>query len=473
MAYSAKFRQTVRQQLIFYVIRLGGRPITTAMGSVKQIPPTMLAGVRRRLLGGAFANLFDKMAVLLVQLATIPLLSHAWGAEGYGVWLMLMTIPTYVAVSDFGLGMAAGIEVTREVTRGNLGGALAAFQSAWVAVGLIMLALASLALGYALVASLGGPGQDPELAIAIMMVTFYAVAAVQMTTLAVVYRATHKYALAMSISAAVILCEGVALFATVILGGGLVAATGALLVVRIAGLAVTYLVLVRLEPWVRLGTSHATLATVRQLARPSIAALALTLSGAISLQGMVLVLGWVGGPAIAAVFGASRFLARIPLQFSGLVMRASIPELTRAQTAGDTLLARRITQLNIITALAPTILTLPLLALFGPDLLLLMSGQTLHAEWWLFLLLSGATILSALWQALASPLIAMNRQASFAAHYVYFSILALIVSAMPAGIPLLSAALALLVMETSLVLRVQLITIKSIDADSYTITSAK
>lgn len=405
------------------------------------------SSVGRRLLGGTFANLLDKLALLAVQLIAIPLLSHHWGAEGYGTWLMLMTIPTYVAVSDFGLGVAAGVEITQRVARGDSAGALTAFQSAWAFVLAILVAIAVLAGVYAtLVLShvIGGSG---DVAIGVVLVTLYAIAAVQMTTLAMVYRATHKFARAMLISAAVIACEGVALVTAVSLGGRLVEAALALLLVRASGWAVTYADLRRQEPWVRLGIDKADAATVRRLARPSLAALSLTLATSVSLQGMVLVLGWVAGPAVAAVFGAARFLARIPLQFSGLVVRASLPELTRAQIDADDVLVSRLNRLNIVTALAPTLPFVPLLAIFGPMLLSALSGNELDAAWWLFALLATTTALGALWQAAASPLLAANRQSRFAYAYSVLSLLAIGGVLIPALPPLVAAAVAALAAE--------------------------
>lgn len=424
--------------------RLHGRAARATAGVLAGLRAGLASDIGRRLLGGTAANLLDKLALLAVQLITIPLLSHHWGAEGYGTWLMLMTIPTYVAVSDFGLGTAAGVEITRRAARGDTDGALEAFQSAWAfvfailgAIGLVSATWSGLVLG-------GVVAGDGELAAAIMIVTLYAIALLQMNMLAIVYRATHKFALAMLISAAVITAEGVALVAVVLQGGQLVAAALAMLTLRLTGWAVTYAVLRRMEPWVRVGLGSARLGTVRRLAHPSLAALSLTLANSISLQGMVLVLGWTAGPTVAGVFGASRFLARIPLQFSGLLLRASIPELTRAQVSGDQSLIRRLTRLNIAGALAPTLPLVPLLALSGPFALHEMSGGKLDAQWWLFAILAATTMLGALWQAISSPLVAANQQSRFAYAYSILSIVAVGAVLVPGLPPLETASLAAL-----------------------------
>ena len=84
---------------------------------------------RGRMMRGIAANIYDKSAITIVQLGTIPLLTNAWGAEGYGVWLTLMTIPTFLALSDFGLGTAAGVAITQHVAQGKYEEALEVLQS--------------------------------------------------------------------------------------------------------------------------------------------------------------------------------------------------------------------------------------------------------------------------------------------------------------------------------------------------------
>ncbi len=409
-------------------------------GSLLARLQTGLGGaVWRRILNGTLANLVDKLAVLAMQLLAIPLLSHHWGAEGYGTWLMLMTVPTYIAVSDFGLGAAAGVEITRHAARGDTKAALRVFQSAWVFVFAILAVVGVTMALYAALVTSGTLGGSPELAVSVLLVTLYAIAAVQMTTLAIVYRATHKFALAMSISAAVIAAEAVTMAVVVLVGGQLVAVLSALLIVRIIGWAVTWLVLRRLEPWARLGIDSASLTTLRSLMRPSLAAFSMMLASSISLQGMVLAIGFVAGPVAAGILGAARFLSRIPLQFSGLVMRASLPEMTRAQLSADNELHRRLDRINTASALIPTLPFVLLLPLFGPQLLAGMSGDALAADWWLFGLLAMTTAVGALWQAMASPLIAANRQARFAYGYAVVSAGAVAAVFLP-GTPALAVA---------------------------------
>lgn len=393
---------------------------------------SMQGGPWRRLLSGAFANLVGKLWVLGVQLVTIPVLTRMWGAEGFGIWLMLSTIPTYVALSDFGLGTAAGVDITSKVSKGKYDEALEAFQSVWVFLTSVVVILAVCAFVYATYTYLHTEADSDRfhgasLAAAILLMTLYSAIIVQMSILNVLYRATHKYALGTLLLDCMMPIEGAAMVIFALLGGALWEVALAMLLIRAAGYGFYYLILHRYEPWIRIGWAHATVATFKRLANPSLAALSLTLASSLALQGVVLTLGWSVGPAAVAVFAATRLLTRIPLQFSGLVMRASLPELTRADVARDTAMTRRLLTINVLSSMVVTVPFLLALVLFGDRLLNLLSGGHLEAPWALFVLLGLAATFNAVWTAASSALIAINQQARFSYWYLLFSTIVVLV----------------------------------------------
>jgi O-antigen/teichoic acid export membrane protein len=407
---------------------------------LKQLRPLIrrlrAQGTARRLASGTFANLVGKIWVLLVQLVAIPILTKKWGVRGYGVWLMISTIPTYVALSDFGLGTAAGVDITARIAIGDRQGALQSFQSVWSFLTAIVLAIAAAVGVYATILFLlARPDADPfegrSLAGAVFFMTLYSVLAAQMSIVNVVFRATHKYALGALMSDGLLLVEGIGVAVVSLKGGRILAGAVTWFSIRLTGAIAYYAILRHLEPWVSIGWAHATLDVVKRLARPSIAALSLTLSNALALQGVILTLGWTAGPAVVAVFGAARFLTRIPLQFSGLVMRASIPELTRAVVNLNARIVKRLLMINVLTSVIATIPFAFVLFVFGPQLLSMMSGNRLVARSLLFVLLGTAAAANAMWMALSSPLVATNRQAEYSYWY-------LILSAVTAVAPLLA-----------------------------------
>ncbi len=374
----------------------------------------------QRLAGGAFANFLGKAWALLIQLVSIPVLTIHWGLDGYGAWLLLTTIPAYVAIADLGLTTAAGTALSMKVAAGDNEGALAIFQSAFAVLVALFVAATSLAAlaGVACGALLG----DPALGACLALMTVFTALSLLCQLAYSVYRATHRYILGTVFLDSLILVDGAVVVTTAMLGGGPTHAAAALVLCRAIGLAAYYIVLKRREPWVRLGWSHASLPVIQRLVRPSMSAFSLVVSSALSLQGVILAIGWAAGTSAVAVFGAARLITRIPLQLAGLVTRASMPELTRAQVAGHATPARRLLVANVAFAFLSTAPFVLVLTLFGPHLLQAISGGSLHAPPMLFLFLSVAAMFSAGWTAAASPLVAVNQYRAFVPWYLAASV---------------------------------------------------
>lgn len=409
-------------------------------------------GTVRRLVSGTAANLLGKVWVLGVQLATLPILAQNWGAEGYGTWLMLSTIPTYLALSDIGLGTAATVEITKRVAQGDYQSALQAFQSVWALVTSAVVLISTGIAVYSLFHYINTPSSSSSfdlanIYLAAPILAFYSIFLVQTNLLNTIFRATNKYALGTVIADALIPIEGIVLATVVIFGGGLVAVASGLALTRTIGCCIFHHTLKAKEPWVELGIRHASKRTATKLFHPSVAAFTLTLSNAIMLQGIVLTLGTSFGPGIVAVFASTRMLTRIPLQFAGLVTRASIPELTRLWAARNTKALMNILKLNIATALAVTIPPVIGLGLVGPSILGIMSKGEIASSSNLFWLLGAVAMINAAWVAVSSPLLATNQQWKFAYFYLLSAFTVVIIPYLFDTLHLLSYAATLLTAE--------------------------
>jgi O-antigen/teichoic acid export membrane protein len=102
--------------------------------------------VRRRLVRGLGASALAPLATAAIQLGTVPVLLHSWGAERYGEWLLMFAIPGYLTLSDAGFGDASGSDMTARVAAGDREGALQTFQSSWAVLTMVSVVLGLLAL---------------------------------------------------------------------------------------------------------------------------------------------------------------------------------------------------------------------------------------------------------------------------------------------------------------------------------------
>src|SRR5580700_3331050 len=105
----------------------------------------MAGTVRGRLLRGFGATALGPVVTAIIQLGTVPLLLHAWGAAKYGDWLILSAIPSYLGLSDLGFGDASGSDMTMRVAAGDRKGAIETFQSSWALLSIVSLCVGLLA----------------------------------------------------------------------------------------------------------------------------------------------------------------------------------------------------------------------------------------------------------------------------------------------------------------------------------------
>lgn len=82
-------------------------------------------GIGRRLTLGVSGQAFSRIVMALNTIALVPILVRAWGVAGYGQWIALTALATYMSYSNFGLVstsanemvMAAGAADTERARR--------------------------------------------------------------------------------------------------------------------------------------------------------------------------------------------------------------------------------------------------------------------------------------------------------------------------------------------------------------------
>jgi hypothetical protein len=224
---------------------------------------------------GLGATALSPVVATIIQLGSVPVLLHAWGAARYGDWLLLSAIPVYLTLSDLGFGDASGSDMAMRVAANDKAGALRTFQSSWAlvtSVSLTMLLLASAAVWWI-------PWQpwlrlssvsSPQAATILLVLASWVVIAQQNGVAESGYRcdgnfATGTFWMALQRLAEVLIATSVAL-----LGRSLLATAFTYLVVRCLGTIGYALLLRHKSPWIHYGLRHARWNTIKQLAVPAL-----------------------------------------------------------------------------------------------------------------------------------------------------------------------------------------------------------
>ena len=371
------------------------------------------------------ANVLSQGGSVLLQLLSVPIFFAYWGNSIYGSWLILFTIPSLLSFSDLGLSTSAGNAMIHAVALQRVPEAVRLFQSTLFGITCAGSIIFIVTLGIvtffpqALISIEGN--SEADVATVIVFLAAYSVATQFICLITVGFRSDGRYALGSVLFFATSTVEYLVVMAVVLLGGKCVAVSAALFVVRTLGCVCLSRVLALRVPWLRQGFDDARIATLRSLARQSLAVLALPMAQATTLQGTVLVLGSLLSPGSVSAFVTVRTATRAGVQAVYLLNHALMPEFAAVGARDD---AVRCAQLVIVNFLGIAITLAPVafvLLAFGPVLIGAWTHGHVVPDRSLVVGMVAIMMVNAIWQPTANLLLALNRQESYAYAYVTLS----------------------------------------------------
>jgi len=379
---------------------------------------------------GFGATALAPVATAIIQLGSVPVLLHAWGAAKYGDWLLLSAIPSYLTLSDLGFGNASGSDMSMRVAANDREGALQTFQSSWVLVTCVSL----IALLLAFVTVWWIPWQhwlrlssvsNLQAATVIIVLGAHVVVSQQNGVAESGYRCDGNFATGTFWIVILRVAEAVAAAIVAVFGGNMLAVASTYLAIRCVG-TIGYILLLRhVSPWIRFGIGHARLKTIRQMAAPAFGFMALPIGSAFSQQGLLLVIGAKLGPIAVVSFSTLRTLSRLNYQLIGVIKNALWPELSRAFGAANISLARRLHRHACQASLGLSIFGGALLWALGPFIYRLWIRQSVGFDATCFHVLLLVVVTTSLWDMSSVIPMSINGHSCIAVAYSAAAMLSL------------------------------------------------
>ncbi len=152
---------------------------------------------------------------------------------------------------------------------------------------------------------------------------------------------------------------------------------------------------------------------------------AFPLGNAILLQGQVLVVQWLLGPASVAVFSTARTLVRVISQGLEIVNHSVWPEMSLLFGSRNMGRIAVLHRSSVMFSLGLSIVSVSLFFVSGPSLYALASGNTLMADRPLLSCFLVAVPLNALWYTSSMVQLACNRHEGIAKRYLASTLIAL------------------------------------------------
>jgi O-antigen/teichoic acid export membrane protein len=323
--------------------------------------------------------------------------------------------------------------MTMRVAAGDRDGALETFQSSWW-----LISLCSVAVGAHFVAAvcllplsrwlnLNTMGSANVRAV-LGLLCGYALLSLQTDLITSGFRCEGGYALGLLLKNLLRLTETFVVTAMVVFSRSPVEAAAGYLVTRALGTAVMAAIMVRQSPWLRYGSSHARWGCSRRLLAPAVAYMAFPAGGALSLQGMVLVVGAVLGPIAVVTFSTMRTLTRFGFQIMESVKNSVWPELSAAYGMQNWPLARRLHRLACQASLWSSLLSVGFLFIFGGRIIALWTHGRVTADTLTFRWLLLVIVANSFWYTSSVVTVASNQHQRVAVFYLAGTALSLLLA---------------------------------------------
>lgn len=277
---------------------------------------------RRRLVRGVTAGVYSQVLSVVLQLASVPIFLWKWTLAQYGLWLVVSTIQTYLALSDFGMVSAAGSRMTVLVARGASKGANQVYHSS---VLFIVLAGSAIIVSCPIVGlTFSALGFDTEFAVAASILALCVVAS-QVGGLAFsVFQATGRNHLGVATTANIRFAEWLGGIAGLLATASPVFVAGGMLVARVAATAWVFRTALRGQGIFDLQLGRWKI--LRLHTGASWSNFLGSFASSMSLQGITVAIGALYGPADVAVFNTYRTAARTIVQSTASFSHAVWPE---------------------------------------------------------------------------------------------------------------------------------------------------
>jgi O-antigen/teichoic acid export membrane protein len=381
------------------------------------------SGTKRRLAWSFFSSIVTRLASTVIQFIQVPVLLHFWSVPLYGEWLILNSIPTYLAFSNSGFGTAAGNEMTMIVAGDDRQGALGVFQSClWLIASLCSTATllfcgALYFLPAARILKIRHISDADT-----KWIIFYLAISVLLGQLEQLlqsaYRSVGRYSYGGLVKSAMAIAAFSCTMLSVVSGHG---ARTTALVYAVANCTGTFFLALLTKhdiPWIEFGWKHARFSEVRRLARPAIAFMGFPVGNALNLQGTLLVVSYVLGPISVVVFSTARTISRGALQMVQMVNSTFEPELSISFGARKIDLTRTLHRRSCQLALIIAIVIVAGVMTVGPYVLHSWTGGHVPPSRGLLSILLLVVVIYSLWSTSSAVLTSTNQHQTLSLVYL-------------------------------------------------------
>lgn len=399
----------------------------------KELPAATLAAASRKRVGRVImAMLVSNGLTVGLQFGMVPALIWAWGPSGYGEWLILYTVPGYLALADFGIIATANNRIDAQCARGQFGAANRTYFNSVMALGLVLFAVA--AVGAALWIAFGAyfaglfEALSPEEVLLICSLLFAdTVVILVLNHNSALYRTLGRFNSTVNWQAVGRVVPLVALSMAAMAGAGIAAAVLVMLAMRVVSLVAMGLDLRRKIVWLRRDWLRGSRTEMTRLLRGAIGFVTLPLANMLYLHATTLIVAAVTSPEAVAGFVTLRTFTRMIPQLVSIAGRAHWSEISQSHARGEHDMLTRLRRRVLAQTLWLSAFAALVYIVIGPWVYAVWTGGKLAFDPALFWALLANALAIALYTSLEVFLLSINRVGVYALLFLVLTLAQILV----------------------------------------------
>jgi O-antigen/teichoic acid export membrane protein len=368
-----------------------------------------------------------QIANFLSVILTVPLLITAWGLPVYTDWLLIVALPSFFSLADFGFGQAVASEVGKLWAAGELEEANKIYQTGLTIIFFSCLICALIFIPVVQVIPvqkiLRVTAISPDLTRTLSIIFAMQVLLAQLVG---VLRAAFRTQGLESLSVAITSLNGIGSLISVVITW-LFHGTPLTLACMMFGFSVLVISLIYIEgrrrvTWLKTRFCRITKESVKPILAPGIGMNLINLAQGLSLQGTFLAVSYAINPQAAAIFNSTRTLTRSVNQLANMVTYTFYSEFSTSIGASNFDLAKRLHHRSSQVSFWLSLFASLCLAVVGRPIFLTWTKHKMPFNVPLFSLLLLSLVITALYSGSIAAPMAVNKHLKMSIYYCFASV---------------------------------------------------
>jgi O-antigen/teichoic acid export membrane protein len=393
-----------------------------------------------RIVKGTAAAGLEQVLNIIIQFISVPLFLYYWGISLYGEWILLFTIPSYLAISDLGFAKAAVNSMTLSCADSNYSDANRYYHTCFVLLsflGLITLLTIAACLFY--IPSIYNKLNIEilsfyDVSIIIIVLASYMLLFQHAELLRGIVSASGKFYYSMALVGVYRFIEFCAIAVLLVLGAGPIYVAAVYVCFQVV-MIVHLIIYINLSfKWPSLGFKatiiYTSWITMKQMLQPALAFVMLPLGFALRTQIPIFFISVFFSPATIVIYTIARTITSAGSQIIGAINKATTPEYAFAFGSGNLKLVKSIHHNSCNLALGLSALLFILLFSFGELFIEIWTHGRVPFDFILFITFLASLMLNSLWSTSSYLSYSINQHIQQSFFFLIASILGSIITYM-------------------------------------------